>query len=86
MNLKYKSPAPNVRFCKMAAVAPQTILCEIQRLSPAASLVEAATSQSRVLYANRRERVETDEIRLKVKCVSTMSARNTEKDLEIITF
>jgi hypothetical protein len=31
----------------MAAVTPQTILCGIERLSPAGSAVEAATSQSR---------------------------------------
>jgi hypothetical protein len=37
----------NGRFCEMAAVTPQTILCEIERLSPAGMLVEAATSQSR---------------------------------------
>ena len=29
-----------MRFCKMAAVAPQTIFCEIARLSPAASVVK----------------------------------------------
>jgi hypothetical protein len=37
----------NVRFCEMAAVTPQTILYRFERLSPAASVVEAATSQSR---------------------------------------
>jgi hypothetical protein len=31
----------------MAAVSPQTILWEFERLSPAGSFVEAATSQSR---------------------------------------
>ena len=41
-----KMPADNGRFCKMAAVTPQTILWEIERLSPAASVVNAATSQS----------------------------------------
>jgi len=40
-------PAYNGRFCEMAAVTPQTILCEIERLSPAGGVVEAATSQSR---------------------------------------
>ena len=30
----------------MAAVTPQTILCEIERLSPAGSVVEAATAPS----------------------------------------
>ena len=42
-----KTPADNGRFCEMAAVTPQTILWEIERLSPAGTLVEAATSQSR---------------------------------------
>jgi len=39
-------PAHNERFCKMAAVTPQTILWKFQRLFPAVTLVEAATSQS----------------------------------------
>ena len=43
----WNATAYNMRFCEMAAVTPQTILCEIERLSPAASVVEAATSQSR---------------------------------------
>jgi len=42
-----KKPAHNGRFCEMAAVTPQTILCEFERLSPAGTVVEAATSQSR---------------------------------------
>ena len=47
---KYRGKAAtafNGRLCEMAAVPPQTILCEIARLSPAGSVVEAATSQSR---------------------------------------
>jgi len=39
--------AYNGRFCEMAALPPQTILCVIARLSLAGTLVEAATSQSR---------------------------------------
>jgi len=39
--------AANGRFRKMAAVTPQTILCEFGRYYPAASAVEAATSRSR---------------------------------------
>jgi len=42
-----KSAADNGRFGAMAAVTPQTILCEIARYSPAASSVEAATAPSR---------------------------------------
>ena len=38
----------------MAAVTPQTILCGIERLSPAGSAVEAATSQSRWDVARKR--------------------------------
>ena len=39
-------PASNERFCEMAAVIPQTILWEIARYYPAASVVEAATSKT----------------------------------------
>jgi len=38
----------------MAAVIPQTILCEIERYYPAASSVEAATAPSR--WNVRRQR------------------------------
>ena len=41
------SAADNGRFCEMATVIPQTILYRFELLSPAGSLVEAATSQSR---------------------------------------
>jgi len=40
-------PADNGRFGTMAAVIPQTILCEFARYYPAASSVEAATAPSR---------------------------------------
>jgi hypothetical protein len=40
-------PSPNGRFGAMAAVTPQTILCEIERYYPAGSSVEAATAPSR---------------------------------------
>ena len=33
-------PAHNGRFCEMAAVTPQTILCEIERYYPAGSSVK----------------------------------------------
>jgi len=47
----------NGRFCEMAAVTPQTILWEIERYYPAATVVEAATSQSRWdVRCKRRER------------------------------
>ena len=39
--------AYNGRFGTMAAVIPQTILCKLERYSPAASSVEAATAPSR---------------------------------------
>ena len=42
-----KSAAANERFGVMAAVTPQTILCEIERYYPAASVVSAATTPSR---------------------------------------
>ena len=42
-----KGTAYNERFGTMAAVSPQTILCEIARYYPAGSSVEAATAPSR---------------------------------------
>jgi len=47
MKYNKKCTAYNVRFGVMAAVAPQTILCGNERLYPAGSLVEAATTPSR---------------------------------------
>jgi hypothetical protein len=40
---KQMMPAPNGRFCEMAAVAPQKGQCKFGSLYPAASFVEAAT-------------------------------------------
>ena len=52
-----KMPAANERFGATAAVTPQTILWEIERYYPAATVVEAATSQSRWdVIGKRRER------------------------------
>jgi hypothetical protein len=48
----------NGRFCEMAAVTPQTILCEIERYYPAGTVVEAATSQSRCLVKRKRATVQ----------------------------
>ena len=42
-----KKTTSNERLCERAAVSPQTILWEFQRLCSAGSLVETATSQSR---------------------------------------
>ena len=42
-----EKPAYNGRFCEMAAVTPQTILCKFARLSPAGSVVEAPPAPSR---------------------------------------
>jgi hypothetical protein len=50
-------PAYNGRFCKMAAVTPQTILYKFARYYPAASAVEAATSQSRLVVRCKRRTV-----------------------------
>jgi len=44
---KMNGRSHNMRFGVMAAVAPQTILCGNERLYPAGSLVEAATTPSR---------------------------------------
>ena len=43
----WNATAYNGRFGVMAAVAPQTILCGNERLYPAGSSVEAATTPSR---------------------------------------
>jgi len=42
-----KTPAANGRFCEMAAVTPQTILCGFARYYPAERLMETATAPSR---------------------------------------
>ena len=51
-------PALNGRFGVMAAVAPQKRQCEIERLSPAGSLVEAATTPSRWDVSSNRATVQ----------------------------
>jgi len=47
MNYRYKTPAPNGRFCEIAAVAPLERQCKLENYYPARTFVEAATSQSR---------------------------------------
>jgi len=47
MKSEQQATAGNERFCKMAAVTPQQQQCELGSYYPAASVVEAATSQSR---------------------------------------
>ena len=55
---QYEATAGNERSGTMAAVIPQTILWEIARYYPAASLVEAATSPSRFdVRGNRKATV-----------------------------
>ena len=50
-----KCTTANGRFDVMAAVAPRTILCGNERLYPAGSSVEAATTPSRWdVSSNRR--------------------------------
>ena len=56
--------AYNGRFCEMAAVTPQTILWEIERYYPAASVVEAATTLSASGGDVRRQRLESDRVRI----------------------
>jgi len=61
----WDATAANERFCEMAAATPQTILWEIERLSPAGTLVEAATSQSRlgvVCYSRTIRTEKTDNL------------------------
>ena len=65
---KDKCRTPNGRFCEMAAVTPQTILCEIERYYPAGTFVEAATSQSRFdVVCNQRERLQADNLKFEMK-------------------
>ena len=42
-----ETPAPNGRFGAAAAIAPQKRQCKFERLYPAGSFVEAATSACR---------------------------------------
>ena len=52
-----QTPSFNGRFCEMAAVTPQTILCEIARLSPAGSSVKPPPRKAAgTLGASRRVR------------------------------
>ena len=46
--IERNKPAHNGRFGVMAAIAPQKRQCEIETLYPAGSLVEAATTSSRL--------------------------------------
>jgi len=41
------TPAPNERFCVIAAVTPQIKQCKLASYYPAESSLEAATTQSR---------------------------------------
>jgi hypothetical protein len=45
--INVRNTAPNERFCVIAAVTPQIIQCKFASYYPAASAVEAATTQSR---------------------------------------
>jgi hypothetical protein len=55
-----RSTASNGRFHASGAVTPQTILWKFARYYPAASLVEAATSQSRWDVARKRATAQRD--------------------------
>jgi hypothetical protein len=44
---EWEATAANERFCVIAAVTPQIIQCKLASYCPAASSVEAATTQSR---------------------------------------
>ena len=55
-----KETAPNGRFGTMAAVIPQTILCEFARYYPAGSSVEAATAPSRFDVKRKRATSQRD--------------------------
>ena len=59
-------PAYNRRFGTMAAVTPQTILYKFERYYPAASVVEAATSQSRLDVIGKRRTAQQDNVKKKI--------------------
>jgi len=63
-----KTPAPNERFCVIAAVLPQIMQWELASYYPAASSVEAATSQSRLDVMCKRRTAQRDKaMKLKVE-------------------
>ena len=63
-----KMPAANERFGATAAVTPQKMLWEIERLSPATKVVEAAAAPSRhPVVCNVRERGKESRENLYVK-------------------
>jgi hypothetical protein len=50
-------PAHNERFCEMAAVTPQTILCGFASFAPVRAAVEAPPAPSRQnVVRNQRQR------------------------------
>ena len=54
-------PAPNERFCVIAAVSPQIMQCKLASYYPAGSSVEAATTQSRhYVSGNARATLQRD--------------------------
>jgi len=53
-------PSPNGRFCKMAAVTPQTILCEIARYYPAGTFVKPPPRKAAGRCASFWESSDTD--------------------------
>ena len=55
MTLEGKT-ASNERFCVIAAVSPQIMQCKLASYYPAASSVEAATTQSRRHVSGKRRR------------------------------
>ena len=64
-----KTTTANMRFCKMAAVTPQTILCEIARLSPAGTLVKPPPRKAAgTLHASGR-RTGNDIKQLLIRCL-----------------
>jgi hypothetical protein len=52
----YETPAVNERFCVIAAVTPQIMQCKLASYYPAASSVEAATTQSRHYVSGNADR------------------------------
>ena len=73
-----EAPTDNGRFGVMAAVVPQTILCGNERLYPAGSSVEAATTPSRWDVVRHSDRTVRNWQRDRVKNRNLILKRKTD--------
>ena len=73
-------PAHNERFCEMAAVTPQTILCEFTRYYPAGSSVKPPPRKAAGTLCVSAESV-VDKVSLTEKRVQSDNELKTTTDL-----